>query len=145
MAERETNTATAERKEVALKFGKGFVKNFTGKDGTEWAKILIPNTDPQDHTPWAFFVVRANQVHPNNYGKGMWIKLPAEGTTTVTGYVAEKGKTTEAGKQSYIQQQAKILNKNLKKIVEAYKVKGKDAEPAQKKEGAEKPVAGQGR
>ena len=61
------NTAEAEktaREEIILTFGKGFVKNFTGKDGTEWAKILIPNTDPQDRTPWAYFVVKAEQVHP---------------------------------------------------------------------------------
>ena len=141
------NTAEAEktaREEIILTFGKGFVKNFTGKDGTEWAKILIPNTDPQDRTPWAYFVVKAEQVHPNKYGKSMWLKLSAEGATTVTGFVAEKGKMTESGKQAYTAQQAKILNKNLKLIVEAYK-KEKPAEPAVHAEVSEKGLPWMGR
>ncbi len=148
MAENQGTAATAEkteRKEITLKFGKGLVKNFTGKEGTEWAKILIPNTDPQDHTPWAFFVVRASQVHPNKFGKGMWMKLPAEGTTTVTGFVAEQGKTTAAGRQAYTQQQAKILNTNLKNIVESYKKNGKAPESSQQQDPPGKRPAGMAR
>ena len=70
--------------EITLKFGKGCVgEPFTGKDGKEYKQILIPNKDENDHSPWATFVVRANAVHDDKFGKGMWVKLPADGHTTV--------------------------------------------------------------
>lgn len=56
---------------------------FTGKDGKEYKQILIPNKDENDHSPWATFVARSNAVHEDQYGKGMWMKLPADGHTTV--------------------------------------------------------------
>ena len=54
-----------------------------GKDGKEYKQILIPNKDENDHSPWATFVARSNAVHEDQYGKGMWMKLPADGHTTV--------------------------------------------------------------
>ena len=58
----------------------------------EYMRILIPNQDKGDHTPWASFVLPAKSVHENKYGKGLWAKIPADGTTTVTKavQVAEK-------------------------------------------------------
>lgn len=74
---------TAEKKkmdEITIKFGKGCVgEPFTGKDGKEYKQILIPNKDENDHSPWATFVARSNAVHEDQYGKGMWMKLPADG------------------------------------------------------------------
>ena len=70
---------TAEKtkmEEVTLKFGKGCVgEPFTGKDGKEYKQILIPNKDENDHTPWATFVVKANAVHEDKFGKGMWLLM----------------------------------------------------------------------
>ena len=80
--------------EIAIKFGKGLAQPFTGKDGTQYMRIQIPNRDPQDKSPWQSFVVPAKAVHENHYGKGLWMKLPLHGSTTVsrdvrTGYRAE--------------------------------------------------------
>ena len=70
--------------EITIKFGKGCVgEPFMGKDGKEYKQILIPNKDENDHSPWATFVARSNAVHEDQFGKGMWMKLPAEGHTTV--------------------------------------------------------------
>lgn len=82
--------------EIAIKFGKGLAQPFTGKDGTQYMRIQIPNRDPQDKSPWQSFVVPAKAVHENHYGKGLWMKLPLNGSTTVsrdvrTGY-DESGK-----------------------------------------------------
>ncbi len=78
---------TAEKQkmdEITIKFGKGCVgEPFTGKDGKEYKQILIPNKDENDHSPWATFVARSNAVHEDQFGKGMWMKLPADGHTTV--------------------------------------------------------------
>ena len=73
-----------EFEELTIKFGKGLAEDFTGKDGKAYKRILIPNTDPADHSPWASFVLPAKAVHENQYGKGLWAKIPAEGHTTVT-------------------------------------------------------------
>ena len=73
-----------EFKEVTVKFGKGLVgEPFQGKDGKDYRQIKIPNQDENDKSPWATFVVKANSVHEDQFGKGMWVKLPAEGSTTV--------------------------------------------------------------
>lgn len=67
-----------------MKFGKGCVgEEFQGKDGNKYKEILVPNPDKNDHRPWQTFVVKANHVHEDKFGKGMWIKLPAEGHTTL--------------------------------------------------------------
>ena len=62
-------------------------------------KIVIPNADRSDHTPWASFVLPAKAVHQNQYGKGLWAKISADGHTTLTKpYMAgqsEDGKTSE--------------------------------------------------
>ena len=47
-------------------------------------RIMIPNQDQSDKTPWASFVLPAKAVHENQYGKGLWAKIPADGTTVVT-------------------------------------------------------------
>ena len=73
-----------EFKEITMKFGKGCVgEEFQGKDGNKYKEILVPNPDKNDHRPWQTFVVKANHVHEDKFGKGMWIKLPAEGHTTL--------------------------------------------------------------
>ena len=55
--------------ELTIKFGKGLAEDFTGKDGKAYKRILIPNADPADHSPWASFVLPAKAVHENQYGK----------------------------------------------------------------------------
>ena len=125
------NEEKKEYKEVTLKFGKGCVGDeFQGKDGKSYRQIMIP---PNEETkqPWQTFVVRSNQVHENQYGKGMWCKLPAEGSTTVTKSVA-KG-VDEDGKTIWENEKTKIPNKELKKMVESYKNKEQSQDKADDK------------
>ena len=103
-----------------IKFGKGLAEDFTGKDGKAYKRILIPNTDPADHSPWASFVLPAKAVHENQYGKGLWAKIPAEGHTTVT-----KPERTDGidGEIVWENRKESIPNAELKEMVEAYKTR----------------------
>ena len=119
----ETTEPKKEFKEITLKFGKGCVGDeFQGKDGNSYRQIMIPPNE-EVKQPWQTFVVKANQVHENQYGKGMWCKLPADGSTTVTKSVA-KG-VDEQGKTIWENEKTKIPNKELKAMVESYKSKEK--------------------
>ena len=106
--------------EHTIKFGKGLVRDFTGKDGTEYKRIMIPNTDPEDRSPWASFVLPAKAVHENQYGKGLWAKIPAEGHTTVT-----KPERIEDfdGQVIWDNRKISVANAKLKEMVEAYKTR----------------------
>ena len=107
-----TPNQNSQESEIAIKFGKGLAQPFTGKDGTQYMRIQIPNRDPQDKSPWQSFVVPAKAVHENHYGKGLWMKLPLNGSTTVsrdvrTGY-------DENGKGIYEKQRRSVTNIELK-------------------------------
>ena len=46
-----------------------------------------PKVDRNREPPkcrWASFVLPAKAVHENQYGKGLWAKIPADGHTTLT-------------------------------------------------------------
>ena len=109
------------RDEISIKFGKGLADTFTAKDGKEFMKISIPNADPQDKSAWATFVLPANAVHDNKFGKGLWAKIPADGVTTVTKPVL-KGQDQE-GKNIWEDVKMEVSNVELKSMVEAYKNK----------------------
>jgi len=123
---KEATEEKAEYKEITLKFGKGLVGDeFKGKDGNSYRQIMIPPNE-ETKTPWQSFVVKSNQVHDNQFGKGMWCKLPENGSTTVVKHVA-KG-VDESGKTIWENEKNKIPNKELKAMVEAYKNKDKAQE-----------------
>ena len=129
MAQAANEMASAgERKipEITIKFGKGCLgQPFVGKDGNEYRSVLIPNSDPEDHRPWATFVVRANHVHEDKFGKGMWTKVPAEGHTTIRrGHVVGQD---EAGKDIWENVSTKITNQELKAMVEFYKERPRES------------------
>lgn len=106
------------REEVTIKFGKGLAEPFTGKNGKEYTRILIPNVNPGDTTPWASFVLPSKYVHENQYGKGLWVKIPADGKTIIS-------KPTLAGerdgKNIWEKVKSEVSNLQLKAMVEAYK------------------------
>lgn len=111
--------------EITLKFGKGCVGDeFQGKDGVKYREILVPNHDKEDHRPWQTFVVKSNHVHENQFGKGMWCKLPANGSTTL--HRSVKVGQDEQGKPIWDTEKTKVSNRDLKKMVEAYKDKDRD-------------------
>ena len=109
------------REEVTIKFGKGLAEPFQSKDGREFMRIMIPNQDQSDKTPWASFVLPAKAVHENQYGKGLWAKIPADGTTTVTKPTL-KGQD-ENGKNIWENVKTDVPNRELKAMVESYKTR----------------------
>lgn len=115
--------------EITLHFGKGTAEPFTSKDGKEMMRIVIPNADRSDHTPWASFVLPAKAVHENQYGKGLWAKVPADGTTTVTKpYLAGE----KDGKNIWKNERKAIPNKELKGMVEFYKDASRGSRPRER-------------
>lgn len=73
------------RDEITIKFGKGLIGNqFTSKSGKEMVQVKIPNRDSADKTPWESFAVPASFVHENNFSNGLWMKLPADGSTKLS-------------------------------------------------------------
>ena len=116
----------AERAEITIKFAKGLCSEpFTAKDGKEYVQIKIPG---EEKGIWPSFVLPANHVHENQYGKGLWAKIPEDGTTKIkhTRVVGED----QIGKKIYDSQYEKVDNKTLKAMVEAYKEKNREAKPS---------------
>ena len=79
-------------------------------------------------------MLSARAVYENQYGKGLWAKIPADGTTVVSKPVL-KGQD-EQGKNIWEDQKTKVPNKELKGMVRAYKVKAPQAKEANAKESA---------
>lgn len=132
MAEENRRNQDVQKEELTIKFGKGFAENFTAKDGKEYARVAIPNTDPQDKSSWATFVLPAKAVHENKFGKGLWTKLPADGTTTVNKTVLQ-GKD-ETGKNIWENVKTEVPNKDLKAMVEAYRNKAPQERSSENRE-----------
>lgn len=109
------DTGREKKEEVTLKFGKGLCQFFTSKKGTELARIRIPDTPFES---WPSFVVPAKFVHENRYGKGYWMKLPADGKTELS---ISRRVTLEDGSEGWQEKRIPVDNKQLKDMVEAYK------------------------
>ena len=111
--------------EVTIKFAKGLCSEpFMSKSGKEYVRIQIPNGDPADHDPWQEFVLESKQVHENQYGKGLWAKIPADGHTTVSRpFLAGKD---EIGRNIWDSKKRTVSNRELKEMVEFYKSRGRD-------------------
>ena len=137
MAEEKAKAQPAEqekKEEITIKFGKGLSEPFTAKDGKEFMRISIPNQDPADKSPWASFVLPAKAVHDNQFGKGLWAKIPVEGTTVVTKpTVVGHDKT---GRNVWEDKKTPVPNKLLKEMVEAYKAKAPQVQEAPPRESA---------
>jgi len=115
---------TQKREELTIKFGKGLVgKPFMAKNGKECVGIKIPNADPADKTPWESIVVGANRVHEDKFGKGMWMKVPADGQTRVSRSVITG--QDESGKNTYEKTSRMVSNHDLKSMMESYKTREK--------------------
>ncbi|WP_330678751.1 hypothetical protein [Stomatobaculum longum] len=83
----------------------------------EMMRIVIPNQDRSDHIPWASFVLPAKAVHESQYGKGLWAKVPADGTTVTKSVLAGE----KDGKHSWKDEKSAVPNKELKSRMEFYK------------------------
>lgn len=90
--------SVAERNEVTIKFGKGLVgEPFVSKNGKELVEVSIPNARADDYRPWESFVISPKMIHENKFGKGVWMKLPEDGSVRLSRPVKngtdDKGKT----------------------------------------------------
>ena len=105
-------------KEITLKFAKGLVGDeFKAKDGNTYREIKIPNKDPNDNRPWLSFVARSNRIHEDQFHKGgMWLKLPAEGHTTVKRDIIV-GERPD-GKYDWKREMEQLPNKEIKKMLD---------------------------
>ena len=120
--------AAGEKKEIAIKFGKGLVGDpFTTKNGKQMVEVKIPNTDPKDRTPWASFAISPKMIHDNRFGKGVWMKLPENGKTRVKKPVC-MGADPESGKKIWEDHFREVPNTELKAMMEAYKTRGQEKE-----------------
>lgn len=116
----------AERNEITIKFGKGLMgEPFMSKAGKQLVEVKIPNRDPDDTRSWETFVVPANFIHDNKFGKGVWMKLPEEGTTRLSR--AKVIGQDETGKNIWGSDTREVSNTDLKALVEAYKDKNREA------------------
>ena len=111
--------------EITIKFAKGLAgEPFMSRKGEELIRISIPNSDPQDHSPWQEFVLASKNVHENQYGKGLWAKIPADGHTTVSKpFLAGQD---ENGRNIWKREMRSVPNRELKEMVEYYKTRGRD-------------------
>ena len=62
--------------------------------------------------------------HENKYGKGLWAKIPVDGTTTVTKPVLVG---EQEGKHIWENQKTAVPNRDLKARVEAYKGRNRES------------------
>ena len=114
------------REEVTIKFGKGLVgEPFISKAGKELVEIKIPNRDARDHRPWESFVVSPKMVHENQYGAGVWMKIPADGTTKVSR--PEYRGRDESGKSIWGTESRTVSNQELKALMESYKERNRES------------------
>lgn len=117
IAQGETIEAPAE---VTIKFGKGLVGDpFTSKNGKELVEVLIPNRDPADTRPWESFVISPKMIHENQFGKGVWMKLPADGITRLSRSV--RTGVDASGRPTWGRETREVANTDLKRLMEAYK------------------------
>ena len=130
----EQNRNYEQIEEITLHFGKGTAEPFTTKDGKEMMRITIPNQDPTDKTPWASFVLPAKAVHENQYGKGLWAKIPADGSTVVTKPTLQG--QDAAGKNIWQDVKTQVPNTELKAMVESYKTRASQEKAVEHRESA---------
>lgn len=119
--------ADQQREEITVKFAKGLVSEpFMAKTGRECVSIKIPNADPEDKKPWPNIIVAANHVHDNKFGKGMWMKLPADGETRL--HQSEITGRSEDGRNTYRNTSVMVPNTQIKAMLESYKTRTADQE-----------------
>lgn len=83
--------------------------------------MKIPNTDPADYRPWESFVISPKMIHENKFGKGLWMKLPANESIRFSRSV-NAGKD-ENGKNIWKKEFREVSNGELKSMLESYKTK----------------------
>ena len=119
-----------EKDEISILVANGMVKEFTGQDEKEYARISIPMDAPEGKS-WPSFVIPSDKLNVNESGKSMWAKIPANGKTTLS--MSEQVGVKEDGTKEYKTKYASIDNKDLKKLLEASRDRSKDRESFKEK------------
>ena len=88
-------------------------------------EVLIPNPDKADSRPWESFVISQKMIHDNKFGKGVWMKLPENGTTRLSRSV--KTGIDDKGGNIWHRETREVRNTELKALMESYKNKGKES------------------
>ncbi len=86
-------------------------------------EVSIPNPDKGDSRPWETFVISPRKIHDNQFGKGVWMKLPEYGITRLSRSV--KIGIDKAGKAIWGRETHDVTNAQLKLLLEAYKEKSR--------------------
>ena len=122
--------ARDDKDEISILVANGMVKEFTGQDEKEYARISIP-MDSQEGKSWPSFVIPSDKLNVNESGKSMWAKISAKGKTTLS--MSEQVGVKEDGSKEYKTKYASIDNKDLKKLLEASRDRSKDRESFKEK------------
>lgn len=118
----ESPAVLEQRNEITVKFAKGLLGDpFMAKNGKECVRISIPNSNPEDKRPWAYIVTASNHVHENQFGKGVWMKIPADGQMKV--FRSEITGQTPEGKNTYNRSEQTVANREIKSMLESYKTR----------------------
>ena len=80
--------------------------------------MKIPNADKSDTRPWESFVISPRMIHDNQFGKGVWMKLPEDGTTRLSRMT--KTGMDEAGKPVWNRETRTVSNSELKALMESH-------------------------
>lgn len=126
ISENEKSVVVEDNKsEITIKTAKGLVSDpFVAKDGKEYCQVKIPNKDENDKSGWGTFVVRAANIREDKFGKGMYFKVPENGTTTIS--KSELIGKDQMGKNVYVKKSERVTNRELKNMVEFYKDRDKN-------------------
>ena len=73
-------------------------------------------------------------MHENQYGKGLWAKIPADGMTVVTKPTLQG--QDDKGKNIWQDVKTQVPNTELKAMVEAYKTRAPQTKETQPRESA---------
>lgn len=110
---------------ITIKFARGLLGDeFTARNGNELVRVKIPNEDPEDHSPWASFVVSVGSVYDSQNGKAVCVDLPADGETTVT--KSHRTGTGPDGRGLWENTRTIVSNHQLKEMVEFYRKKPRE-------------------
>lgn len=93
------------------------------KLGKELVEVSIPNPDKADIRPWESFVISPKMIHDNQFGRGVWMKLPEDGTTRLSRSV--KTGIDETGRSIWGRETREVTNTELKSLMESYKDKSR--------------------
>ena len=89
---------------------------YTMDSGSTLIRIKIPNEDRNDKSPWASFVVSANDVKRTDDGKAT-VTLSASGTHKI--YKPNKVGVDQSGKGIYVNDKTTVSNMDIKKKMDS--------------------------